>query len=128
MLGSGLIRKATDTHLQMKGAEHLQHLTSPKQAESLKSRDTVAMVCAKCKNVAVTRVEKERGREFLKAGTKHACVGCSSEIEVVGVGDRGPDKQHLTTVKHVCKSCGDDSAFCCATKPGAGKTKGMEKK
>lgn len=127
-LGFGLTLNAADTHLQMKGAQHLQHLTSPKQAEALKPGDTVAMVCAKCKNVAVTRVEKERGREFLRVGTKHACAGCSSEIEVVGMGDRGPDKQHLTTVKHVCKSCGDDSAFCCATKPGADKTKGMEKK
>lgn len=127
-LGVGLTLNAADTHLQMKGAQHLQHLTSPKQAEALKSGDTVAMVCAKCKNVSVTRVEKERGREFLKVGTKHACAGCSSEVEVVGMGDRGPDKQHLTAVKHVCKSCGDDSAFCCATKPGADKTKGMEKK
>lgn len=124
LLGLGLNLNAAD---QMKGAQHLQHLNSSKQAEALKKGDTIAMVCAKCKNVAVVRVEKERGREFLKPGTKHACGGCSSEIEVVSMGDRGLDKQHLTTVKHVCKSCGDDSAFCCATKPGNA-TKGMEKK
>jgi hypothetical protein len=127
LLGFGLTLNAADEHLQMKGAQHLQHLNSPKQVEALKTGDTVAMVCAKCKNVAVTRVEKERGREFLKPGTKHACAGCSSEIEVVSMADRGIDKQNLTSVKHVCKSCGDDSAFCCATKPG-GTTKGMEKK
>jgi hypothetical protein len=32
-----------------------------------------------------------------------------------------------TELKHVCKACGDESAFCCATKPGAGATHGMEK-
>lgn len=128
LLGLTLTLNAADVHLQMKGAEHLQHLTSPKQTKALKTGDTVAMVCAKCKNIAVTRVEKERGREFLKPGTKHACAGCSSEITVVSMGDRSVDKQNLTTVKHVCNACGDDSAFCCATKPGEGKTKGMQKK
>ena len=47
---------------------------------------------------------------------------------VVGVEGHGLDKQNHGTVKHVCKSCGDDSAFCCATKRGGGATKGMEKK
>ena len=127
-LGFGLLLNAADEHLWMKGAEHLQHLRSPAQAQQLKKGDTVAMVCAKCKNVAVTRVERERGREFVRPGSKHACAGCSSEIEVVGVEGHGLDKQNHGTVKHVCKSCGDDSAFCCATKRGAGATKGMEKK
>jgi hypothetical protein len=88
----------------------------------LKTGDTVAMVCAKCKNVAVTRVEKQRGREFLVPGTKHGCAGCGSEITVVG---QRMDQKEI--VKHVCKSCGDDSAFCCATRSGSA-TKGMEKK
>ena len=53
----------------------------------------------------------------------HACAGCKSTIEVVGV-----QKGAHTELKHSCKACGDDSAFCCATKPGSGSTKGMEKK
>ena len=28
---------------------------------------------------------------------------------------------------HTCIKCGDDSAFCCTTQPGAGPTKGMKK-
>lgn len=86
------------------------------------------MVCAKRKNVAVTRVEKERGREFLRPGTRHACAGCRSEIVVVGMEEHGLDKHNHAAVKHVCKSCGDDSAFRCATQRGAGAAKGMEKK
>jgi len=120
-LGFGLSLNAADKHLEMKGAQHLQHLNSPKQAENLKPGDTVAMACAKCKNVAVTRIEKDRGREFARVGSKHACSGCSSEIEVVAAGDHGLDKQHLSHVKHVCKSCGEKSAFCCATKPTSDK-------
>jgi hypothetical protein len=58
----------------------------------------------------------------MTVGEKHLCPGCSSTIEVVGV-----QKGAHTELKHVCKACGDDSAFCCATKPGAGATHGMEK-
>jgi hypothetical protein len=39
----------------------------------------------------------------------------------------GHAKGDITELKHSCKACGDDSAFCCATKPGGGATKGMEK-
>ena len=45
----------------------------------------------------------------------HACAGCNSTITVVGHA-----KGDITELKHSCKVCGDDSAFCCATK-------GMEK-
>jgi hypothetical protein len=123
MISAGITVQAADEHLTMKGAQHLQHLNSPKKAEELKKGDTIAMVCAKCKNVAVVRVEKERGREFLKPGTKHMCASCSSEITVVG---QRMDQKEI--VKHVCKSCGDDSAFCCATKRAGSKTEGMDKK
>jgi len=39
----------------------------------------------------------------------------------------GHAKGDITELKHSCKVCGDDSAFCCATKPGSRATKGMEK-
>ena len=114
--------RAADPVGDVKGAQLLQQLNSPEQAAKLKKGATIAMVCTKCKNVAVVRVEKERGREFLRPGSKHACAGCNSVIEVVPMGGHGLDKQNLRTVKHVCQSCGDESAFCCATKPG-GKNK-----
>ena len=37
-----------------------------------------------------------------------------------------PYKKDIIT--HTCSKCGGESAFCCATKPGGGKTKGMEEK
>ncbi len=108
-LGSSV--NAADEHATMKGAQHLQYLNSPKQAEELKKGDTVAMVCSMCKNVAVTRVEKQRGREFLTPGTKHGCEMCGGTIETVG---QRMDNKDI--VKHSCTKCGGESAFCCATK------------
>jgi len=118
LLGAAPVNHAADPHMSMKGAEHLVYLNSPAKAEELKKGDTVAMVCAKCKSVSVTRVEKQRGHWYTKSGTKHGCAGCGSEIEVVRMGDHGIDKQKHETVKHVCKTCGGESAFCCATKAG----------
>jgi hypothetical protein len=111
----------------MKGAEHLLHLQGIKtkaEVEALKPGDTLAMVCTKCKTVFVERVTIEKGHiKTVTPGTTHACTGCNSTIEVVGHGKSATD-----VVKHSCKACGDDSVFCCASKPGSGTTKGMEKK
>jgi hypothetical protein len=112
---------------QMKGAEHLLHLQGIKtkaEADSLKPGDTIAMVCTKCKTVIIERVTVEKGHiKHVTPGEKHLCTGCNTYIKVVGTGKGAKDE-----VKHVCEGCGDDSAFCCATKPGSGATKGMEKK
>ena len=117
----------------MKGSEHLLMLNkieTKAQADALKPGDTFAMVCAKCKTVYVTRVKQgvkgaqilmEKGQPTELIGT-HACTGCNSTLEVTGHG-----KGKETVLKHSCKACGDDSAFCCATKPAGGPTKGMEK-
>lgn len=111
---------------QMKGAEHLLHLQGIKtkaEADALKPGDTMAMVCTKCKTVAIQRVTVEKGHiKTVTPGEKHLCTGCNTYIKVVGTGKQAKDE-----VKHVCEGCGDDSAFCCATKPGSGATKGMEK-
>lgn len=48
---------------------------------------------------------------------------CSGTVEVTG---QRMDKKEV--VKHTCSKCGGESAFRCATKPGEGKTKGMEGK
>lgn len=100
----------------MKGAEQLQHLNRPEQAEELKKGDTVAMACSMCKNIAVVRVERIRGREFLTPGTKHGCAMCGGTVEITG---QRVDKK--VVVKHTCSKCGEGSAYCCATRR---KTKG----
>ena len=129
---------ATDTSTAdqmapMKGGEHqmmLNKIETTQDLNALKTDDSIAMVCAKCKTVWVTRVKQgTRGAQLLVAdgqpteliGT-HACAGCNSTWTVVGHA-RGD----ITELKHSCGACGSDSAFCCATKPGAGATKGMEK-
>ena len=117
----------------MKGSEHLLMLTrieTKAEADALTPDDTIAMVCAKCKTVYVTRVKQGvKGAQLLMANGQlteligtHACPGCNSTITIVGHA-----KGDMTQLKHSCKACGDDSAFCCATKPGNATTKGMEK-
>lgn len=100
------------------------HVNSRTDAEAVKPGDSIAMVCAKCKNVAVTLVTQDtKTKEKLVPGTKHLCDGCKGTITVVG------SKAHNTEViQHVCSKCGDDSAFCCATTKSGGQTKGMERK
>ena len=110
----------------MKGGPHMLHLMGVKteaQAEALKPGDAIAMVCTKCQSVMIHNVTTEKGHiKVMTVGEKHLCPGCDSTITVVGTGKGKHD-----AVKHTCEQCGDDSVFCCATKPGAGATKGMKK-
>ena len=129
---------ATDTGTSemkpMKGGEHmlmLQGINTKQEADALKTDDSIAMVCAKCKTAWVSRVKQgAKGAQLLMEGGQpreligtHACAGCNSTITVTGHA-----KGDITELKHSCKACGDDSAFCCAIKPGSPATKGMEKK
>jgi hypothetical protein len=101
----------------------LSEIKTRAQAESLKPGDSIAMVCTKCKSVMVHNVTTEKGHiKVMTVGEKHLCPGCNSMITVVGTG-----KGIHNEVKHTCEKCGDDSIFCCASKPGSGSTKGMEK-
>jgi hypothetical protein len=129
-----LTMNAADSMKPMKGAEHLlmvNEIKSTQDLNALKTGDSIAMVCAKCKTVWVTRVKQgvkgaqllnEQGQPTELIGT-HGCKGCSSTLTVVGHA-----KGVITELKHSCKACGDDSAFCCATKPGSGATHDMDKK
>ena len=117
----------------MKGGEHLRMLNkveTKEQAEAVKPDDTFAMVCGKCKTVYVTRVKQgTKGAQLLMGSAPaaligtHACAGCGGTWTITGVG-----KGATTELKHSCSACGDDSGFCCSTKPGSGATKGMDKK
>jgi hypothetical protein len=105
----------------MKGGEHLMMLgvNTKEEVDALKTDDSIAMVCAKCKTVVISRVKQGvKGAQLLMEGGQpteligtHACAGCKSTLTVVGV-----QKGAHTELKHSCGSCGDDSAFCCATK------------
>ena len=110
---------------QVKGAQKLQELKkieTTSQADALKPGDQIAMVCAKCKSMVIENVGTEKGHvKTMTPGEKHLCPGCNSTIEVTGAG-----KGKKEVVKHHCGSCGDSSAFCCATKPGDGMTEGMK--
>ena len=117
----------------MKGGEHqmmLNKIETTQDLAALKTDDSIAMVCAKCKTVWVSRVKQgAKGAQLLMEGGQikeligtHACAGCNSTLTVVG-----HTKGDITELKHSCGACGDDSAFCCATKPGSGATNGMEK-
>ena len=134
LAGAPITARAAEPMKPMKGGEHLlmlQGIQTKQQVDALKTDDTIAMVCAKCKTVWVTRVKQgvkgaqilsEHGQPTEIIGT-HACAACNSTLTVIG-----HSKGDITELKHSCQACGDDSAFCCATKPGTGTTKGMEKK
>ena len=119
----------------MKGGEHMLMLNdkieTTQQLAALKPDDSIAMVCSKCKTVYVSRVKQgTKGAQVQLAGGTptemigtHACAGCGGKWTITGVG-----KGATTELKHTCSMCGDDSAFCCATKPGSSQTEGMEKK
>ena len=128
--GVSLLALATTVSAQQGakgGGTKLLELSSIKtqaEVEALKPGDTIAMVCSKCKTVQISYVttESKDHVKLLRPGEKHTCPGCKSTMEVVGHG-----KAKTDVVTHVCQSCGDASAFCCATKPGSGATKGMAK-
>jgi len=117
-----------------KGAQLQKELIAVKtvaDVETLSTGDSFAMACAKCKTIWVAEVKKNaKGAELLKAKGKptklvgkHQCEGCGGTVEITGHG-----KGKEATLVHTCSSCGDDSAFCCATKKPSSPTKGMEKK
>jgi predicted RNA-binding Zn-ribbon protein involved in translation (DUF1610 family) len=103
-----------------KGAQRLNELSVIKtvaEVEALKPGDMIAMACAKCRSILVSYVGPKTGKAtepFMRVGEKHLCTGCKSTMEVVGV-----QKGAHTEIKHVCATCGDDSAYCCATKHSA---------
>lgn len=114
---------AADTGVKGNPPYKWAHVATKAEADAVKPGDSIAMVCAKCKTVSVTLVTQDaKTKTKLIPGEKHLCEGCKSTIEVVG--SKAHNKE---IIKHVCKACGDDSAFCCATKPGSNPTKGMEK-
>ena len=99
------------------------HIETLADVEAIKPGDSIAMACPKCKTITVTLVTQDtKTKSKLIPGEKHLCPGCNSTITVVG--DKAHNKQ---VIKHVCKVCGDESAFCCVTRPGGGPTKGMDK-
>ncbi len=120
---SGTVR--AEEMKSMKGAEHLMMLnaiTTPEQVEALKPGDTIAMACPKCKTIIVEKVTTEKGHiTTMTPGEVHLCSGCQSSIVTVGTG-----KTAHNELKHVCKKCGSDTVFCCATTKDAPPTKGME--
>ena len=102
----------------------MTRLETREDFKSLPDEAQIAMACAKCKSVLVTtkrQIASKPSRGTVdELMSVDECPGCGGKMTVRG------DKQ--TQMVHSCSKCGDASAFCCATKPGAGATKGMEKK
>lgn len=110
-----------------KGGQLLMEMSTVKtvgDAQALKSGDTIAMACSKCKTIWVSKVKPgAKGAEVLMADGKptqligtHACKGCGSEVVIKGHG-----KGKKALLVHTCKACGEHSAFCCSTTKGAKK-------
>lgn len=86
------------------------------------------MVCAKCQTVLLSKVNTRKGfLGWFQPRAKHECAGCGGELLMKDVPAGQGGRLSVFKYVHTCSKCGDDSAFCCTTIPGAGPTKGMEK-
>ena len=123
---AGLALLPTHALAQEKGAERLMklnRLNTVADVQKVEAGDAVVMSCPKCKNAWVTVVEntgKAVNPKETKAVLRHQCPGCETKLVTEGVG-----KQAKNVVKHVCKQCGSEDAFCCVIKKGSGPTQGM---
>jgi hypothetical protein len=98
---------------------------SPKVRQALNERAASAsiatakvetMACPKCKDVAVTEVNRQaKGAEIMtgaanKTVNKHTCGGCDTKLDVVGTG-----KGKTTVATHTCTAPVANNRTCCAT-------------
>ena len=92
-----------------------------KDYEVLPASATIAMACAKCRSIVVMGTKQAATKPghgtVDEALMVHQCPGCGGKMTTKSGGKE-------TVMKHVCSQCGDDSAYCCATKAGE-KTDGM---
>ena len=103
-------------------------LRNQQQAAKVPKGQTVAMACTKCRTVLLSDANTKKGfLGWFQSDTKHECPGCGVEFSMKDVPAGQGGKVSVSEYVHTCTKCGDDSAFCCATKPGTGATKGMEK-
>lgn len=123
---AGLALLGNSAVAQEKGAERLVNLQKRSAAPAVKqdkASDKIAMACPKCKDswVSVVQPLEKNGRQETAKVLRHECPGCKTKLVTEGVGKQAQDK-----VVHQCTQCGSENATGCATKPGAGATKGME--
>jgi len=123
---AGLALLPTHALAQEKGAERLMklnRLNTVADVQKVDAGDTIVMSCPKCKDVWITVVEntgKAVNPKETKTVLRHQCPGCETKLVTEGVG-----KQAKNVVKHICKQCGSEDAFCCVIKKGSGPTSGM---
>jgi hypothetical protein len=104
----------------------LKPIRSTADINAVQAGDTVVMSCPKCTNTWVSVIGKpaKTGASPEKqVFQRHACPGCETKLITEGNG-----KQARDVIKHVCKNCGSEDAFCCVMKKGAAPTPGMDKK
>ena len=103
-------------------------LRNQQQAAIVPKGQAVAMVCTKCRTVLLSDTNTKKGfLGWFQSKTKHECPGCGGEFSMKDVPAGQGGKVSVSEYIHTCSKCGDDSAFCCTTQPGAGPTKGMNK-
>lgn len=79
--------------------------------EAPKAHVSVAMPCSKCKTIASTATETQKGRVKITIPTqRHECEGCSTSLAVTGHG-----KAKKEVLRHSCTVLGENLANCCAT-------------
>lgn len=123
---AGLALLANSAVAQEKGGERMMkllRLNTAADVQKVEAGDTIVMSCPKCKDTWVKVVQPmgKGGRQETANIQRHECPGCDTKIVTEGVG-----KQAKSVVKHTCKQCGSEDAYCCVIKKGSAPTKGME--
>jgi len=123
---AGLALLANSAVAQEKGGERMMkllRLNTAADVQTVEAGDTIVMSCPKCKDTWVKVVQPmgKAGRQETANILRHECPGCDTKIVTEGAG-----KQAKSVVKHTCKQCGSEDAYCCVTKKGSAPTKGME--
>jgi hypothetical protein len=98
-----------------------QKVETQKDYEALPSSSEIAMACSKCKSVTLIQTKEKATKpghgKVEETLTVDSCPGCGGKITT-----KAGSKE--TAFVHTCSKCGDESAYCCATKDGK-KTEGM---
>ena len=90
-------------------------VATEKDNATIKTGDTVVMVCGACKTVKLTEYKSmlPNGRPpmaLMDVGSKHECDHCGGSITTV-------NGKTTDSMQHNCSMCGEGAAFCCVTEP-----------
>ena len=92
------------------GLQYWQTIRTPAQPEKVQARQTVALVCSRCRTVsAVTVDQAPNGKPALREGSAMSCPSCSMKSKIVLKRQRNDPNTHSEIV--CVNDRGEECAF-----------------